>query len=111
MQRYRSDEDSPAMPDKALNGSFSCTSSAAALIRPSFSAAAKAFSSTRPPRAVFTKKAPEIRGQNKQDYSLVRVEIETRLTRTHLFDGVFIDEMMIVFVKSAVKGNTIALKE
>ena len=39
-------------------GSVSCTSSAAARMRPSFSAAASACSSTRPPRAVFTRNAP-----------------------------------------------------
>lgn len=41
-----------------LNGSDSWTSSAAPRILPSFRAWVKAFSSTRPPRAVFTKKAP-----------------------------------------------------
>lgn len=41
-----------------LKGSDSCTSSAAPRIRPSFSACARAFSSTSPPRAVFTRKAP-----------------------------------------------------
>lgn len=41
-----------------LKGSDSCTSRAAPRIRPSFSAWANAFSSTRPPRAVFTRKAP-----------------------------------------------------
>lgn len=41
-----------------LKGSDSCTSSAVPLILPSFKACAKAFSSTRPPRAVFTKKQP-----------------------------------------------------
>ncbi|KFM62828.1 hypothetical protein X975_11971, partial [Stegodyphus mimosarum] len=45
-------------PAKALYGSFSWTSKAAALIRPSFKAEARAFSSTRPPRAVFTRNAP-----------------------------------------------------
>jgi hypothetical protein len=43
-----------------LNGSLSWTSSAAALIRESFNAAAKACSSTRPPRAVFIRNAPSI---------------------------------------------------
>lgn len=41
-----------------LYGSFSWTSRAAALIRPCFNANAKASSSTKPPRAVFTKNAP-----------------------------------------------------
>ena len=41
-----------------LNGSDSCTSRAAPRIRPSFRAWARAFSSTSPPRAVFTRKAP-----------------------------------------------------
>ena len=46
------------LPWLALKGSLSWTSNAAALIRPSFSAEARAFSSTRPPRAVLTRKAP-----------------------------------------------------
>ena len=41
-----------------LNGSFSWTSNAAARIRPSFNAAARACSSTSPPLAVFIKNAP-----------------------------------------------------
>ena len=41
-----------------VNGSLSWTSSAQALMRPSLSAAARAISSTRPPLAVFTMKAP-----------------------------------------------------
>ena len=40
-------------------GSDSCTSSAAALIRPSFNAVAKAASSTSIPRAVFIRNAPD----------------------------------------------------
>lgn len=46
------------------NGSFSCTSRAAALTRPSFKAAAKACSSTSPPLAVFTKNAPKTKHKN-----------------------------------------------
>lgn len=41
-----------------LYGSFSCTSNAAALIRPCFNANARVSSSTRPPRAVLTRNAP-----------------------------------------------------
>lgn len=41
-----------------LKGSVSWTSSAAPRILPSFSAWARAFSSTRPPRAVLTRNAP-----------------------------------------------------
>ncbi|KAF3853744.1 hypothetical protein F7725_014432 [Dissostichus mawsoni] len=41
-----------------VKGSVSCTSKAAPRILPSFNAWARAFSSTRPPRAVFTKNAP-----------------------------------------------------
>lgn len=45
-------------PQAHLKGSDSCTSRAAPRIRPSLSAWAKAFSSTSPPRAAFTRKAP-----------------------------------------------------
>ena len=48
----------PGASGKHLKGSDSCTSRAAPRIRPSFRAWASAFSSTRPPRAVFTRKAP-----------------------------------------------------
>ena len=41
------------------NGSFSWTSRAAARMRPSLRAAASACSSTSPPLAVFTRKAPK----------------------------------------------------
>lgn len=41
-----------------LKGSFSCTSSAAARMRPCLSAPASPSSSTSPPRAVFTRNAP-----------------------------------------------------
>lgn len=41
-----------------LNGSDSCTSRAAPRILPSLRAWAKAFSSTSPPRAAFTRNAP-----------------------------------------------------
>lgn len=44
--------------EKHLNGSDSCTSKAAPRILPSFRACASAFSSTNPPRAVLTRKAP-----------------------------------------------------
>lgn len=47
------------LPAKALYGSFSWTSKAAALILPSFKADARALSSTRPPRAVLTRNAPK----------------------------------------------------
>lgn len=47
------------VPWSTLNGSFSWTSKAAALIRPCFNAVASASSSTKPPRAVFTRKAPK----------------------------------------------------
>jgi hypothetical protein len=45
-------------PWNTLYGSFSCTSKAAARIRPCLRAAARESSSTRPPRAVFTRNAP-----------------------------------------------------
>lgn len=45
-------------PSSYLKGSVSWTSSAAPRILPSFSAWARAFSSTRPPRAVLTRNAP-----------------------------------------------------
>ena len=45
-------------PWNTLYGSFSCTSKAAARIRPCLRAAARESSSTRPPLAVFTKNAP-----------------------------------------------------
>lgn len=46
------------IPWNTLYGSFSCTSKAAARMRPCLRAAARESSSTRPPRAVFTKNAP-----------------------------------------------------
>ena len=46
------------LPRNTLHGSFSCTSMAAALIRLSFKASARAASSTNPPRAVLTRNAP-----------------------------------------------------
>ena len=47
-----------------LYGSLSWTSRAAARMRLSFKAAAKAASSTRPPRAVLTRNAPENKAGN-----------------------------------------------
>lgn len=47
-----------AVPQTHLKGSDSCTSRAAPRILPSLRAWAKAFSSTSPPRAAFTRKAP-----------------------------------------------------
>lgn len=56
--RPRAGQGQPRELQLYLKGSDSCTSSAAPRIRPSFSAWVKAFSSTSPPRAVFTRNAP-----------------------------------------------------
>lgn len=58
MSRAGTTPGAPGAGGRHLKGSDSCTSRAAPRIRPSFRAWASAFSSTRPPRAVFTRKAP-----------------------------------------------------
>lgn len=65
-------------------GSLSCTSSAAARIRPSLSAEARASSSTRPPRAVLMRKAPTQERQDQQVSSICFYQGVFKLNK-HIF--------------------------
>ena len=72
-------------------------------MRLSFSAAARAASSIRLPRAVLTRKAPAKKVENSRLAEMqklfARKKGRINLTWPHLFNCVFIDQVMVVFVQ------------